>query len=996
MTFLQTLVSSNGKNLITGPRPSGYGWFEEWVDFSDTDATEQAIDRIQSKANSVYFALGAFNKGVDHLYSRKQVNCEELKAFWFDIDAGEAKFAKHGEGKVYRNQQDAFVALNEFVEWSGLPRPTYIVSSGEGLHVYWALDIPLKKDMWHKVALLLKAAHTAQGLLVDPARTADSASVLRPIGTYHTTGKVVTILETNAIISTENFIQRVVELKKQHSVLVQARTAQPVTPGFDLGPKPEFLEGRDSVMDREMTETPKSFGKIIRLHEIEGNGCKQLYEMYIDQQFVPEPMWSAGLSIIKFCDDRDEWSVKFSQNYPSYDPIETQRKMDQWLGPRTCSWFKENNPKGCEGCPHANKSSSWSPIVLAMNPEQGPVKITDVVVDKATQELIKEEFYIPTYPSPFSRGPTGGIYFRKMPTEADLEDPDFDPNVQVYPYDFYIYERIGRGIDGKPRFWVRHHTPHDGVLEFAVSSDIVTSGQQELRTLLGTYEVYLNQKEVALMGRYLHSQVTSLQSRKSILQAPMQLGWTPSDSFVLGRFEYSKAGVKPAPIPSTNLAQKYARACEPQISKEPLDVRLAGWNNVIRMLYGASDAGMYRLVLATGIGAPVRSHCSLERGGILNLYSEQSGFGKSTLTKAVLRMYADPDAFFFQANSGITQNALSDTLSYVNSIPVVLDEAGKFDPKTLMDVVHLSTSGLPKVRGSQSLNDVRQTAPGWKTFIYSSSNKSLWNMITEQQHENEAYLMRIAEININPLSQSLDKSYGDRAVRELEKYQGVVAQFLLPYLVKNIHVVEQMWVEASDALTKAANLHGRTRFWADMLTSAIVGARIGEEIGVYPFSADEVFQLAVECIEGMKARATNKAVDDTELLTEFLNNNLDMICVILREDTTNIMQRLPMRKVAVRVEVYSGKIFIDPMALQTFASSRQFGVERIESALESLGGRRGILVQMLKNTQYAAGNPPTRSWMVDTRDPRASRFFNMEDFAIMAENPTPNQEQESV
>ena len=65
MNFLQTVVSTAGRNLITGPRKSGYGWHQEWVSFSDVEATERAIDSIQSKGSEVYFALGAFDRAAD-------------------------------------------------------------------------------------------------------------------------------------------------------------------------------------------------------------------------------------------------------------------------------------------------------------------------------------------------------------------------------------------------------------------------------------------------------------------------------------------------------------------------------------------------------------------------------------------------------------------------------------------------------------------------------------------------------------------------------------------------------------------------------------------------------------------------------------------------------------------------------------------------------------------------------------------------------------------
>jgi hypothetical protein len=100
--------------------------------------------------------------------------------FWLDIDVGDTKAQ---EGKGYVTQQEALGALRDFCAATGLPRPSPVISSGYGVHVYWLMSEFVPRERWLEAARMLKALTIAHKLLVDQSRTADIASVLRPVGT---------------------------------------------------------------------------------------------------------------------------------------------------------------------------------------------------------------------------------------------------------------------------------------------------------------------------------------------------------------------------------------------------------------------------------------------------------------------------------------------------------------------------------------------------------------------------------------------------------------------------------------------------------------------------------------------------------------------------------------------------------------------------------------------------------------------------------------------
>ena len=63
-----------------------------------------------------------------------------------------------------------------------LPTPM-LVSSGYGVHVYFTLDQDIDGAEWMSTAAILKALLNNEKVLADPSRTADVASILRPVGT---------------------------------------------------------------------------------------------------------------------------------------------------------------------------------------------------------------------------------------------------------------------------------------------------------------------------------------------------------------------------------------------------------------------------------------------------------------------------------------------------------------------------------------------------------------------------------------------------------------------------------------------------------------------------------------------------------------------------------------------------------------------------------------------------------------------------------------------
>jgi len=139
-----------------------------------------ALNRVKNIDNhsDSYFACGEYESSSN----RKADNVAGARAFWMDFDCGAEK---ESDGKGYLTKENAEQALNQFCDKFALPKPNYIVDSGNGLHMYWAMSGLVKRTQWQAAASKLKALTTADNLKVDDSRTADIASVLRIPGTFN-------------------------------------------------------------------------------------------------------------------------------------------------------------------------------------------------------------------------------------------------------------------------------------------------------------------------------------------------------------------------------------------------------------------------------------------------------------------------------------------------------------------------------------------------------------------------------------------------------------------------------------------------------------------------------------------------------------------------------------------------------------------------------------------------------------------------------------------
>ena len=964
--FLTTVAPTSGLNCIVEfvSTPDGsVRPVHRPVYFADAVATDGVVSNAQRSGNETYFALGAFVAQPDGKFRRVQDAVVSLRSFWLDIDAGPNKAAKHGD-KVYPDQQTAINALWAEVTNHTLPEPTYVIDSGEGLHVYWCADADIPAPVWKQAATRLNRWCQQSGLRVDPARTADQASILRPVGTlHHKSGKRVQAIYHGAVHNAQALLQAVQSLPVVGDTPVSGMPAPMIA-----GQMPVLPGMAGSSMAGIGDYQPSSFGKIIELQQCSGTGCAQLLHAYDRQATLDEPLWYAALAVAQFCIvDRDEWIHKLSFSHPQYVRGETEAKAQQAKGPTSCAAYMAKNPSGCEGCPH--KGRITNPIVLGYNPANRPVKVVATLpgASHATELLI------PEMPYGFFRKPEGGVWTHVPKVGPDGKEVKGEMEEKmVFPHDVYLFERVRDG-DARQIYRGRSHSPHDGVVEFQLTSDNVHTFDAKYKSAILAAGIAIDGVDRwKLSMTFFNRSRENLVLTKAASEAVTQMGWQAGNKeFVLGDTVMTPLGQREATLKSSHIAQKFRNAFRPSTHDTTgMAADLDTWRTVLGEMYNTQESVANQFVIATALGAPFSAKYALEShsGGIISLSSSGSGRGKTMTCQLALRVFLDPGEATFSSKTGTTANAFMSVLGYMNSLPVLRDEITELTSDEVVNLVYDSTRLGDKERAQGSENDIRGNRMKWRTFFYATANTSMYDLISMGREVADGPTRRVTEIQIPELTYLKDGRKAQALVRRISAVRGTPGRVLIDWMVRNEEAAQAMWERMMNYFIQQYEVTNEERYWVNHLVSGCVGALAGERLGLLPFSPKQIIAFAGEQLRSMRRRTGHRVLDKTDYLSQFLVDNAMHTLVVnsTTADETKLLADLPLRAVYIRIErsvagATSSMAYINSIAIKQWCEERRIVQADFELELR----RRGAIPDQSKNMLANTANysvPPQKVW----------------------------------
>jgi len=848
LEFLRRVLPSEGYvvsitlNKGQGPRQGFH---------SDIAALASNIDALNSAGNNVYYAVASF---VDRRAGRKQENVHLIKALYLDIDCG--------PDKPFPHWKQGLRALGEFVATNKLPRPM-IVASGNGLHVYWVLDRELTHDEWLPLAMGLKAMiPTEDGrALFDPAVPADSARVLRPVGTVNPKGggEVKLLIDADPV-SVEDMTALLVGTATSSTVVIQPARSSLLDA---LAVKQDFPPANpDTVIEK----------------------CAQVAWAVQNQDSVPEPLWYALMGVAAHCSDPEETAKAWSQNHPGYDEGTTLRKLNQWrnstTGPTTCTRFEQERPDGCKGCKFFNKITT--PVRLAMEyaPAPPPVDTPEPLTMKP--------------PRPFKWREGGGL--RITLDKSDVDVCTFD----IYPVSYGRDESLGYET---VRY--RWNRPHVGwqtlsfrqslLAEFSIKDFAITIADQGI--------VLPTKKQTELFQMMLRSYMEELRQLKSVTNLYATMGWKQGNTeFLLGDTLYKRDASGSVTTETVSVALGAQRITE---NLYDTSGSLEAWVNFTSVLEKATMS-VHKFALCVGMAAPLFSFTGL-KGLTISLYG-QTGAGKTLAQLWQQSVWGDPVRLHYTAK--FTQNAMFSRMGFYNNLPVTIDEATMLPAKEIGDFLYWVSQGRDKARLSRSAEE--RDAKTWATIVTTSSNRSLASMLAASGLETDAQMARLLEVTINPHPLfTRNTNAGQKMYSFLSTNYGSAGRVIIRHLLALGESGIMATLEHHRGVFNkhyGAKFSGSERYWEQCILCADLMGKIATELGLIQFDYKDGTAYVLAQIGAMRKSVTENHADAFDMLTEYLNDQSHTALTVTH--VTNPSQqvidtnRMPRGEVHIRYDLF--------------------------------------------------------------------------------------------
>ena len=915
--FLQRALGEGGFYCVFASLGSENRRVQKFYDSIDAVLTKaQELDEAGFDA---YFALATFEEAG----SRKVTNVKELRTFFLDLDCGPSK--------DYENQNEAMLALRGFCKKLDLPKPL-LINSGRGIHVYWFLSEPISMEEWLPVAETLKRLCAEHNLLADPAVTADAARVLRVPRTHnHKPDPPVSVSFFGSDVPKPLDI----DVFKEYL-------------GAELIPVPtrHIPSGSNAVMDALLGNKKNTFKDIV-LKTRAGNGCEQIKNVLVNRQDISEPLWRAGLSIAKFCEDGQKAAHLMSKNHPEYNTADTIKKMDLIKGPYLCDTFDEFSPGICSECP--NRGKIKSPISLGSSIREATEE--DNVVEAPSIDLPDapiNTYTIPAYPAPYFRGANGGVYTRVTLPDGDVTEKP------IYHNDLYVVRRLWDGELGEA-IVMRLHLPKDGVREFTIPLTAVNS-REEFRKQMSMYGVAVSKMDEIM--HYTTTWVNELQANSVADEAHKQFGWTDDQckSFILGNQEIF--GDRVEFNPPSNQTMGLFPAFEPKGTLEE-------WKETINF-YNRDGFELHQFVVGSSFGS-ILMNLSPVNCAALHIHSKESGVGKTTAIAAAVSVWGRPEELII--NERDTFNTKMHRGEIYHNLPLYMDELTNSSANELSNLAYQLTGGRQRGRMTSGGNAERYRGDAWKLLSVTTGNTSIIERVSMAKAMPKAEAQRILEVKVDRLfSGAEEKEEQDRFSAALSNHYGTAGKEYVQYVISNLDAVTKLIDEVRGKVDKAAGLTSENRFWSAFATNTMAGLILAKRAGLIDYDIGKIFKWAVSMLKQNQHYVSDMNASVEEVLNDYIHEHWGNVLWIkstddLRKQNQNgldslvVPEALPRGKLVARYETDLKKAYLIPKPLRIWCGEQQINYTAFLEELKTNMGATKTKMRLSKGTHMQL--PPT-------------------------------------
>jgi hypothetical protein len=778
-----------------------------------------------------------------HKPVRLAENAVALKSIWLDLDA-------KGGDKSYASQAEAIGALNDFVKATSLPKPSMIVGSGGGFHVYWIFSRALTPNDWYPIAAALAEATTRHGLKVDSLST-DAARVLRVPNTW------------NYKTDPKRPVRIVASLDFDYSV---EKIQEVLAPYRVEGALPAHLQDAFGGVLPRLTplkgDSDLGAGIETAMPQLEIRAC-------LDAIPNVNTDWNAwnniGLRVYAACEGKDygreEWQrwsdqvadegkdsvesrwATFQSSPPTrtgagalINQVRAVLKDPQWQ-PRkaTAPLSALGNatlPTGFGGAAPAGVTGSGSALVGAAPP---------IVIDQSDM------------PQGYRRDAMGLV------SSVSLDDDGKTVTALISDYPLMPEPWLQRDP------WLLHFTTAtERGKEQQIALPLSVVGTNEMRKVLQEqgFMLRINPK---LASEFFVSWIQKLQEIKDTVSSS-PFGWSTKrgtiEGFVYGGQMFVPGGTKVAANPDPVIAKQYAPTGG-----------LQEWLDAAKLITDQQRPAL-DAILASAFAGPL-VHFTGHLGLLMSAYSQESGIGKSTVLKVAQSVWGSPVKAIQMLTD--TQNSVMNKIGEIRSLPMYWDELKtEEDSKRFVDIVFRMSLGKEKSRMTQA---VKQREVGdWATLLVSASNDSLVDVLINRTSTTTAGLHRVFEFQVTPgVTGQVDISVASRTIAKLHHNYGQAGLIYARFLGDNFARIDAEMGDLLIKLNTEVQTKQEERNWVALIGCILLGARYAAELELATVDEVALKEFLLECLEKMRAERMSQPVDMkiamnvSDKLAQFLN-----------------------------------------------------------------------------------------------------------------------------
>lgn len=911
------LVICTHKPDPSGKNPRGFFWNRG--SFANIDDAVAAIQLWDTEADTtVYFGIGAF---ANHAYTdvngktkwrRTQDKATVFKTLALDLDIG--------DDKPYATQKEGWAALRLALAAINFPDPM-VISSGRGLHCYWPLTEAISASHWTKASTALRIALEENSVTIDTTKIHDTSMVLRPVGSYHKKQQPWKPVECKLDSPDYDPIQLFTTLKPWLGKVAKTQSAT-TTKRPQSSIAAAVLNSND-VNILAVAQHCKQISAIVNsggVTDAAGNP-------------VLEPLWRSTMGLAAHATDVKEAVIMLAGKHKDFDLNDSMNKLAGWkgTGPTTCAKFEQLSPEGCKGCPHKGKITS---------PAQLSSSTTSTVVDEQGESIEIE------LPKPYVE--KDGKIFKEVKTDTEVVDSNGVAMTVsttdwelISPYPIHITGVYKDSVSGKSTFRLAIKYPMTGWQEEDHEIGVVASIGREFSTFLLNRQVFsikgAGQQE-KLRG-YLMDYLTMVQQQSPTGVDFISFGWQDDGSFLCGeKVINSPTGNKDRRLRGP--AARYAEMIKPHGDRQI-------WIDAMDMLNepGTQNLRSAIVLALAGLLGKVSGNSTL----VVSIYSTETTTGKSLALMAANSLIGHPrDLFMTKLDTG---NALFKIRGVLNNLPCTIDELTTAADEDVADLAYNLSQGREKIAMTKD-REIREPVK-WDGPTLLSTNISLHQKFDNIQTSNDPLRARTLELHHHDRTfiqtDSTGYSNGYRFFDLIAKNNG----WAYPELVEAVVAMggpELVYEKGVAAFQRRFNFmfEPQERFYRSGIINGWVTARIGKELGLFPFDVDGTVQYLIDCVIKARKDSESSRQDVFDTIGQFLQEHNDQLIEVTEVyGSTKEQVRIPAPERAVaRIKVVydnntpvmpGSTLAINLMTFKKWLSKTRDGVDRVTRELEEHG-----------------------------------------------------------